>query len=91
MLLTAALLIAQLGIAMHPLHLDAKQSSQKVELTCSFCIAGSHLGTAFAAPVVHVEKLALTAVDPQVGNVCDILFFSSPRLTRGPPLSTTHV
>lgn len=90
MVLTLALLVAQLAIAMHPLHLTAKQDGQKIELTCAFCIAGSHHGVAPSAPTIHVERVAHAIVAAAVDDVCEFTHLVSPRLTRGPPFSVTR-
>lgn len=88
-LLALALVIAQFGIVSHSLHLDAKQDGNKTELSCAFCIAGSHLATTPVAPVIDLDKVSHERIVVVVQHVCDDLFRITPRLTRGPPRSTT--
>jgi len=89
MLLAFVLLVAQLGVATHSLHLDAKQDGQKVELTSAFCIAGSHLGAAPTAPVISLDGFSHPVIVAVVRHVCELSLLATPRSTRGPPFSTT--
>ncbi|MFL6577837.1 MAG: hypothetical protein ACJ8MR_14545 [Povalibacter sp.] len=79
------LLVAQLGVISHTLHVD----SPKAELTCSFCSSS-------APPVLTAETLAPAFVETLVlcpneslRHVCQIAPLLSPRLSRGPPASFT--
>jgi hypothetical protein len=91
LLMAAMLLFAQLGIASHPLHASGKQDGQTVEVTCAFCIAGTHLQSAPSALVLHLDKSVAVVVDDSVHSVCEVLPLVTPQLTRGPPLSTPCV
>lgn len=86
-LLALFLVIAQLGYVTHPLHLKSKQDGQKSELTCAFCIAGAHLQTASAAPVIHLDEVSYDELIVTVRDVCEPSILVTPRLTRGPPSS----
>jgi len=83
-----ALMVAQLGAVMHPLHAEQSPSGQQIEFVCAFCATAVHLHAAPAAP-------ALKIVPPFVVGSC-IEFAPlrqggaplTSRLTRGPPLAT---
>lgn len=81
------LLVAQLGIATHALHAEVPRA----ELTCSFCLASAP--PIVAAPSVLPERndTVFAFADVPVRSVCDRQITLSPRLSRGPPASDTHV
>jgi len=85
--MAAMLLVAQLGIATHPLHASGKQDGQNVEVTCAFCIAGAHWQSPPTAPAFHVDSVTRSDVAIVVRNVCAVRSLITPRLTRGPPHS----
>jgi hypothetical protein len=89
LLMAAVLILGQLGIATHSHAASAKQDGQNVELNCAFCIAGTHLQSGPTAPTFHVPHFASVVFAVEVRHVCDIRTLISPRLTRGPPRSTT--
>jgi hypothetical protein len=87
-LFAVLLVLAQFGIATHSLHLDGKRDGQKVELTCAFCLAGSHYAAAPSTPIVNVQRQTSEVVVAAVKDVCDVGFPITSRVTRGPPLSS---
>ena len=86
-LLAVALLFAQLGVASHPLHGGGE--GQKVELNCAFCVAGAHWQSGSSAPTLHHFESSYAVVESDVRHVCQVAFVVTPRLTRGPPSSTS--
>jgi hypothetical protein len=86
--MAAMLVLAQLGIVTHA-HSDTTQQGQSVELSCAFCIAGTHLQSGPAAPIFHAPQRITTVFVADVRHVCAVRCLVSPRLTRGPPRSTT--
>jgi hypothetical protein len=89
LLMAAMLVLAQLGIVTHAHTALAKQDGQNVELSCAFCIAGTHLQTGPDAPVFHAPQIVFGVFVADVRHVCAVRSLVSPRLTRGPPRSTT--
>ena len=77
------LLVAQLGTATHPLHLTSTQT----DATCSFCVGGTHLGSAPQIPTITapLSYVVADALAPVV-DVCEPRPLVTPRSSRGPPL-----
>jgi hypothetical protein len=83
--MAALLVLAQLGIVTHAHTALAKQDGQSVELSCSFCSAGTHLQSGPVEPALHAPQTVATVLVVDVRHVCSVRSLISPRLTRGPP------
>jgi hypothetical protein len=88
-LMAAMLVLAQLGIVTHSHAATDKQDGQTIELNCAFCVAGTHLQSGPRAPEFQASQTLSTDFVADVRHVCAVRSLVSPRLTRGPPRSTT--
>jgi hypothetical protein len=78
--------VGQFGVATHSLHL----ANPKADVTCAFCIGGSHLGPAASPQLVVVNHTPCVQWAPVADSVCEPQFILSPRSSRGPPLGSLH-
>ena len=91
LLMAAMLVLAQLGIVTHAHTALGKQDGQSVELSCAFCSAGTHVQSGPSEPALTTPQTFATFFVADVRHVCAVQSLISPRLTRGPPRSTTCI
>ena len=88
-LMAAMLVLGQLGIVTHAHLGTTKKDGQNIELSCAFCAAGTHLQSGPIAPDFNAPQTVAAVFVADVRHVCAVRALVSPRLTRGPPISTT--